>query len=167
MNSTQKSELSIVLADGIHIPSAIPEANLKTCVLIDGHGLIQGLGKPHGCHMFGNYADVFMNNVTSHFICHTTQVDVVFDRYTGQQSIKTVTRLRRVGKKKPVRKVIDGQNVPLPQVWSNFIASDEIKADLASFLSDIIMTKDTDIPQQCDLVTGGRFSCEVNKEKRS
>jgi len=32
MNSTQNSELINVLADGIHIPSAIPEANMKTCV---------------------------------------------------------------------------------------------------------------------------------------
>ena len=72
MNSTQKSELINVLADGIHIPSAIPEANIKTCVMIDGHDLVHALGKPHGCETFGDYADVFMNNVTSHFRCHTT-----------------------------------------------------------------------------------------------
>ena len=78
MKSTQKSVLINVLADGILIPSAIPEANMNTCVKIDGHGLIQALGKPHGCQTFGNYADVFLNNVTSHFRCHTTRVDVVF-----------------------------------------------------------------------------------------
>ena len=100
MNSTQKSELINVLVDGIPIPSAIPEANMKTCVMIDGHGLIQALGKPHGCQTFGDYADVFLNNVTSHFRCHTTRVDVVFDRYTGQPSIKAVTRSKRVGKKR-------------------------------------------------------------------
>ena len=108
MNSTQTSELINVRVDGIHIPSAIPKTNMKTCVVFDGHGLIQALGKPHGCQTFGDYADVFMNNVTSHFRCHTTQVDVVFDRFTGQQSIKAVSRSKRVGKKKPVRKVIDG-----------------------------------------------------------
>ena len=59
--------------------------------MIDGNGLIQALGKPHGCQTFGDYADVFLNNVTSHFRCHTTRVDVVFDHYTGQQSIKAVT----------------------------------------------------------------------------
>ena len=95
---------------------------MKTCEMIDGHGLIQALGKPHGCLTFGDYADVFLNNVTSHFRCHTTRVDVVFDRYTGEQSIKAVTRSTRVGKKRPIRKVIDGRNVPLPQVWSNFSA---------------------------------------------
>ena len=48
MNSTQKSELINVLADGIPIPTAIPEANLKTCVMIDGHGLTQVLGNIMG-----------------------------------------------------------------------------------------------------------------------
>ena len=47
---------------------------MKMSVLIDGHGLIQALGKPHGCQTFGDYADVFMNNVTSHIRCHTTRV---------------------------------------------------------------------------------------------
>ena len=51
---------------------------MKTCVKSYGHGLIQALGKPHGCQTFGDYADVFLNNVTSHFICHTIRVDVVF-----------------------------------------------------------------------------------------
>ena len=162
MNSTQKSELINVLADGIPIPSAIPEANMKTCVMIDGNGLIQALGKPHGCQTFGDYADVFLNNVTSHFRCHTTRVDVVFDHYTGQQSIKAVTRSKRVGKKRPIRKVIDGQNDPLPQVWSNVIASDENKANLARVLTEIIVTKGTDLPQQCELVTGGGFSCATH-----
>ena len=46
-------------------------------------------------------------------------------------------------------------------MWSNFIASDENKADLARFLSEIIVTKGTVLPEQCEeceLVTGGRFS---------
>ena len=50
---------------------------MKTCVLIDGYGLIQALGKLHGCQTFGDYADVFMNNVTSHLKCHTTRVATI------------------------------------------------------------------------------------------
>ena len=63
MNSTQKSELTSVLVDGIHIPPATPEANMNTCVMTDGHGLIQALGKPHGLQTLGDYADVFINTV--------------------------------------------------------------------------------------------------------
>ena len=108
------------------------------------------------------YAEVFLNNVISHFRCHTTRVDVVFDRYTGQQSIKAVMRSKRLWKKRPIRKVIDGRNVPLPQVWSNFIASDENTADLARLLTELIVTKCTDLSQQGELVTGGGFYCATH-----
>ena len=73
-----------------------------------------------------------------------------------------MTRSKQVGKKRPIRKVIDGRNVPLPHVWSNFIASDENKADLVRFLTEIIVTKGTDLPQQCEVVTGGGLYCATH-----
>ena len=66
---------------------------------IDGHALIKSLGKPNGWQTFGNYADVFVQNVTRHFEEHTSSVDVVFDRYIGKRSIKAVTRSKRVSKR--------------------------------------------------------------------
>ena len=147
-----------VLTDGVDIPSEVPDADTKTCVLIDGHALIQSPGKPNGCQTFGDYADVFVQNVTRHFGEHTSRVDVVFDRYIGKSSIKAVTRSKRLSK-------IDYQNVPLPLVWSKFISLDENKADLARFLSDVIMTKSTAIR------AGNRrrilrcHRCEISKER--
>ena len=49
---------------GIDKPSQVPESDLKTCVLIDGQGVIQALGKPNECHRFGDLADVFMATVS-------------------------------------------------------------------------------------------------------
>ena len=46
--------------------------------------------------------------------------------------------------------------------FHNFTASDENKADLARFLTEITVTKGTDTLQQCELVTGGRFSCATH-----
>ena len=43
-------------------------------------------------------------------------------------------------------------------MWSNFIVSGENKADLARFLSEIIVTNGMVLPEQCELVTGGRLS---------
>ena len=63
LNSTPKGKLISILMVGLHTPSDVPEADMKICMLIDGHGHIQALGKPHGCQMFGDYADVFMQNV--------------------------------------------------------------------------------------------------------
>ena len=96
MNSTQKSELINVLADGIPIPSAIPEANMKTCVMIDGHGLIQASW----------VSDVWLLCRRILEQCHKSlqmSHNKSLTPYTGQQSIKAVTRSKRVGKKRPIR----------------------------------------------------------------
>ena len=77
----------------------VPDVDTKTCVLVDGHTLIQSLGKPNGCQTFGGYADVFVQNVTRHFREHTSRVDVVFDRYIGKSSNEAVIRSKRVSKK--------------------------------------------------------------------
>ena len=66
-NSTPKADLISILMSGVSIPPEVPEADVKTCVLIDGHALIQTLGKPPGCQTFGDYADAFMRHVTHHF----------------------------------------------------------------------------------------------------
>jgi len=66
MNSTPKAELYNILVAGLSTPSEVPEAELKTCVLTDGHALIQAIGKPDGCQTFGDYAEVFMQTVTYH-----------------------------------------------------------------------------------------------------
>ena len=101
MNTTTKAELIAVLTDGVDIPSEVPDADTKTCVLIDGHALIQSLGTRNGCQTFGDYADVFVQNATRHFREHTRRVDVVFDRYIGKSSNRAVTRSKRVSKKSP------------------------------------------------------------------
>ena len=140
------------------IPYEVPDADTKTCVLIDGHALIQSLGKLNGCQTFGDYTDVFVQKVTRHFREYTRRVDVVFDRYIGKSSNKAVTRSKRVSKKKDMRKLADDQHVPLPLVWSNFISLDKNKADLVTFLSDMIMTKGMVLQQPNQLVTGDGLS---------
>ena len=66
--------------------------DIATCVIIDGHALIQSLGRLHDCKTFGEYANVFANVVFNNFSNETTRVDVVFDRYLGKKSIKASTR---------------------------------------------------------------------------
>ena len=108
---------------------------MATCVIIDGHALIQALGKPKESHTFGDYSDIFLHAVTKYHRANQTRVVVTFDRYIEKESIKAATRHKRTGKKRPIRKLIEGPDVPLPQVWSNFISLDENKADVARYLS--------------------------------
>ena len=64
-------------------------------VLVDGHALNQNLGKPAGCRISADYADIFAESVFSYFSQGAAMVDVVFDRYFGAQSIKSQTRVKR------------------------------------------------------------------------
>ena len=92
MNTTTKAELIAVLREGVDIPFEVPDVDTKTCVLIDGHALIQSLRTLNGCQTLGDYADVFVQNVTRHFREHTRRVDVEFDHYIGKSSNKAVPR---------------------------------------------------------------------------
>ena len=80
-------------------------------------------------------------------------------------SIKALTRVKRAGKQRPNRKIIESGNVPLPKVWSNFISLNENKTDLARFLSHYLMEHAHRLPNGCELVTGGGF--EDQKTARS
>ena len=109
------------------------------CVVIDRHALIQSLGKPHDCKTFGDYASVFYRSVTKHFSDSTKRIDVLFDRYI-QDSIKANTRRKRMGDKRPIRRIIDRLDVPLPANWEQFLALGANKADMANFLSEHMLS---------------------------
>ena len=135
MNSTQKSAMLPLLTKdlGVETVKGTPETTGKTCIIIDGHALIQSLGNPSKCKTFGDYANNFENNVIKEFSGSVSRIDVVFDQYR-LLSIKSTTRSKRAGQKRLIRKVIDRDDLQLPQVWKNFIALNENKEDLAMFL---------------------------------
>ena len=83
-----------------------------------------------------------------------TRVDVVFDRYE-KDSIKTGTRSFRkgTGSKRPVRRMVNDKEVPLPNNWKQFIDLEENKADLARLLSEELSCQVAD----GDIVTAGGF----------
>jgi len=64
MNTTSKVDLISILMFGLYTPSDVPDADFKTCLLIDEHTLIKPTGKPHGCQTFGIIAGVFMQIAT-------------------------------------------------------------------------------------------------------
>ena len=89
---------------------------------------------------------MIIKSILKNFDGSTKRVDVVFDRYLGRVSIKTGTRNKRTGKRRPIRKIVSGPEVPLPQVWDQFIALGENKADLADILSVLLTAKAHELP---------------------
>jgi len=53
--------------------------------------------------------------------------------YVEDNSIKAATQSKRAAKK-PIRKLVEWQHIPLPSFWSPFIGLDENKTYLAKFL---------------------------------
>ena len=90
-------------------------------------------------------------------------MDVVLDQYFDEDSIKAQTRSKLIGKKISIRRLTEGQQIPFPhvQVWSQFITLDANKADLANFLSAVIVEMGkwgAEPPQNSEIVTGDRFT---------
>ena len=158
LNTTTKSDLINILIGDDTILHTLPAPTLQqtTCVLIDGHALIQTLGKPHNCRTFEEYARAFFRSVTVNIDENVKRVDVVFDTYI-KHSIKSATRTKRSTKKRPVRRIIDRGDLPLPQVWANFISLSDNKADLARFLSENLICHGREFFNQYELVTSGGY----------
>ena len=97
------------------------------------------LGKPTGTITFGDLADIFVKSVLtagSKFSC----IQVLFDIYY-KQSKKSGTRTRRGKKHKPVRRIVDSRDVPLPSNWNGFLKMAENKANLAKLLSSQLIVQ--------------------------
>ena len=158
MNSPSKAEILGILSKNVHIPHVLESRTTtpNTCVMIDGQALVQAIQKPKKCHTFDDYGAEFTRRALEYVPPNVQRLDIVFDTYQ-KMSIKALTRVKRAGKQRPIRKIIESGNVPLPKVWSNFISLNENKTDLAGFLSHYLMEHAHRLPNGCELVTGGGF----------
>ena len=131
-----KSILCDALTADVPCPHALNPDELgdSPSIIIDGQALVCAIGKPKEAGTFGDLFCVFRStdlNVGASF----NQIHVIFDRYY-KVSIKSGTRMRRTRGNRPIRRVIENGDVPLPSDWNNFLASAENKEDLARFLSE-------------------------------
>ena len=140
MNFTSKSDMIDIVSGDIEFQHSVKiDVDVsKVCTLIDGHALVQALGKPQNCKTFGDYANAFFKAVTSKLVETVERVDILFDTYI-EMSIKAAARAKRNTTKRPIRRIIDREDRQLPHVWGNFIALSENKPDLVNFLSEYAM----------------------------
>ena len=87
-------------------------------------------------------------------------VHILFDRYYAT-SIKAGTRKRRTKYHKPVRRIVDGRDVPLPSDWNSFLGLSANKVDLAKFLSAQLLLQ---APGEKTIIVAGGFSLEEQVE---
>ena len=96
----------------------LPTTELKTCTIIDGQAMAQAMGKPSGSKTFGDLSDAFSDAVFNNFCERCTRVDV-FDKVP--EEVKPGTRAKRASQSRPIRRKIDGRDVPLLVNWKQFI----------------------------------------------
>ncbi len=156
LRTGNKSILADLLTEGIDCPETIELHDQSACLIIDGQALVVAIGKPINAENFGDLSDVFVKSVLQTGSKYK-RIDIVFDRYRDM-SIKSSTRARRTKTAQPIRRVVEGRDVPLPKNWENFMALPANKSDLARFLSEEVLAN---APHDKEIVVAGGFVDEV------
>ena len=160
MNGTlrtgNKSVLADKLTEDIACPDAIELHHSSSCLIIDGQALVVALGKPADAVTFGDLADTYVRAVLKAG-SNYQRIDIVFDRYR-EETIKGATRTRRTKAAQPIRRVVEGRDVPLPKKWTNFLSLPENKVDLAHLLSEELCSQ---APDDKEIVVAGGFRDEL------
>ena len=168
LRTGQKSQLLTCLTAGVECPNFIPVME-PTGVVIDAMGLVHALGKPAGAKTFGDIASAFSTSVRAIGERHGSQrLDLVFDRYDRNDSIKSAARDRRQ------MSHIEGHNngvhagrnyssptdaTVLPSAdWRCYLGVSSNKASLASFLGSAVLRESYDFT----VVVSGAFENTEN-----
>ena len=130
LRTGNKSELANVVTEDIDCPETIQLDATSSFLIIDG----QALGKPDVAVAFGYLADTYVKTVLKAGSGYH-RIDVVFDR-CRDETINGTTRTRRIKTARPIRRIVEGRDIPLPKNWSKFLSLADNKADLAHLLSE-------------------------------
>lgn len=161
LRSGNKSILSQLLCGDVECPAVMYPTDVPSTLVIDGQAFVMTLGQPSDCNTFREYADKFVRALLA-FGKHFQRIDIIFDRYRDM-SIKSTTRQKRTRGYTPIRRAIEDGSVPLPKNWSNFLALEKNKEDLAQFLSDELLAQ---APANKIIIAAGGFK-EENTAKCS
>ena len=143
MNGTLRtgnmSELANVVTEDIYCPETIQLHATSSFLIIDGQALVVKTVLKAGSEYH--------------------RIDVVFDRYRDETN-KGTTRTRRSKTARPIRRLVEGRDVPLPKNWSNFLSLADNKADLSHFLSEELCSQ-ASVDKDIVVADGFRDELEV------
>lgn len=138
MNITAKDEVLPMLTTDIDIRESVPASQGHSCVIINGHASIQAfINQPIAKH-----SEIIPPLLSGKYIAITVRIASGFMLSLTGTSAAIVLRLVpvRTMKHRPEHKIIMGRDVALQHIWDQFIALDENKANLAYFLSIMLMS---------------------------
>ena len=121
---------------------------MKTCLVIDWFNLLESL-------MILRHLVImlFFLFTQRHVIWEMTQCELtlcLIPIWVGSNKIWYQSKILN-------KKVIEGQSVELLQTWRQFVCMDENKTELANLLTEMIIQKTKDLPEDYEMVTGDIF----------
>ena len=132
LRKTTKSALMAEVERKCQAQGRLPESTLSTAFIFDAMALVQSLKSASSC-TFGNLAERYLNVlVTPLRQGQWRGVDVVFDCYDVQESIKESERVRR-GSSRALEIQIANKHTPVPKQWGKFISNQNKKINLSRF----------------------------------
>ena len=135
LRKTAKSVLLSVLEDQVQVLPRLPVEEESTAYIIDGMAAVQMM-KTAGAATFGELAGKYFDAITAPLGNNgCNRVDVVFDRYDKEESIKEGERARR-GSSSGYEVRIAGPSTRVPKKWITFISNPRNKTNLKIFLSN-------------------------------
>ena len=134
LRKTTKSVFLGVLEEQVQALPRLPaEDGMSTAYVIDGMAVVQMM-KSAGSATFGELASKYFQVITAHLGNNgCNRVDVVFDRYDKEDSIKEAERARR-GSSSSYEVRISGPSTRVPKKWQKFICNPVNKTNLKVFL---------------------------------
>ncbi|KAK3746863.1 hypothetical protein QZH41_000037 [Actinostola sp. cb2023] len=159
LRKTTKSVLLSVLEEEVESFPRLPvdSGELSTAYLIDGMAVVQMMRSVNSA-TFGELARKYFGVITAQLGKNgCNRVDVIFDRYDKEDSIKEGERDRR-GSSSSYEVRISGPATPVPKKWNTFISNPVNKTNLKIYLSGAWkeMAK-TELKQGEKLVLAGCF----------
>lgn len=137
LRKTNKSVLLKVLEEQVQVLPRLPiEEDQSTAYILDGMAVVQMLNSK-GSTTFGELAKKYFDVISAQLGKKgCSRIDVVFDRYDKQESIKEAERARR-GSSSSFEVRISGPTTPLPKKWLNYISNPINKTNLKIFLGSM------------------------------
>ena len=134
LRKTTKSVFLGILEEQVQALPRLPvDDRISTAYVIDGMAVVQMM-KNAGSATFGELANRYFQLITAHLGNNgCNRVDVVFDRYDKEDSIKEAERARR-GSSSSFEVRISGPSTPVPKKCQNFISNPVNKTNLKVFL---------------------------------
>ena len=131
LRKSTKSALLTALENSVQVSSRLPcdNENPRTAHILDGMAVVQ-MVKVAGARTFGGAFDTVTTPLRRN---NCDRVDVVFDRYDKEDSIKESERRRRALSSGYEVTIANG-NTPVPKKWSTYIANPANKTSLQQFL---------------------------------